>query len=116
VIAEQVHRLAVRQPIPDQEIDHLSAVQPTIDVIAEVDYHLVGAWRQQSRVIRDQAMHLLQQVDATVDVAHGVYAHARRHPRRLACRERCGGKFVRPSAEQAAQQDATRSGPGDPPD
>ena len=99
-----MHRLAVRQPIPDQEIDHPSAVQPAVDVVAEVDHHLVGARREQSRVLGDQAMHLLQQVDTTVDVADRVDAYAGRHPRRLACHDGGGREFVRPAAEQAAQQ------------
>ena len=115
VVAEQMHRLTVRRSIPDQEIDHPSAVQPAVDVIAEVDHDLVGAGSEQSCVLGDEAMDLLQQVDTTVDVTNRVYAYARRHPRRLARYEGGGRKFVRPPPEQAAQQETTRSGLGGAP-
>src|SRR6266850_407777 len=58
-----------------QAIDHAFGVRSTIDVIADVNDDARA--RTRSTVFNDQLMDRIEQVEASMNIAHGINAHVR---------------------------------------
>jgi hypothetical protein len=86
VIADQVHALETGHPalerLPNQQFDDARGIRPTVHIVADVD-HLDALGLGLGGVRFDGLVHLLQQVEPAVDVAHGVNQAAVGDPRCL---------------------------------
>ena len=79
MITHEIDGLAPRYRLINEEIEHFTALQPPVHVIADVDDNLaltLGIFR----VVEDLPVQAVKQVQAAMDIADGVKAAIFRRP------------------------------------
>jgi hypothetical protein len=102
VIAQQVDGIEVRQRPAQQQVEDSAALQPSVDVVADVQHDLLGTRGQLVRIRGDPAVQKFEQIGAAVDVADRIDAHARRYSCRVTADRRCQRPGFQSAAKQAA--------------
>ena len=103
VVPQQIDRGEAGQRCGQQMLDHPPALEAAVDIVAEIDHHLLQALAGRSGIGADLPLDRLQEVDPAVDVADAVDANSDREPRRVAIHQWSGGSGFPSTLEQALQ-------------